>query len=1066
MEDPRLFFKNMLKSTFKTKVSNTDEFTSPVVDAIRENTEAVKDKDVAKQMSKPIVTALVDVMDKIDERKEYEDSKLDKLFSNIQQLKIDKILDEIESVKGEKGDDGHTPTEEELIPIIEPLIKPLIPDPIPGEPGKDYVLTAKDKKEIAKSIKVPVVEKVIETIIEKQPIVTNEVKEVAVADTPEKIKEKLEGLEGEERLDAKAIKNLPKSIFGGGGGIKRIDAANDTRIISPTNGQTLVWNSTRQVWENSSASAGSGTVETIVAGNNIDVDATDPANPIVSVETLTLADISDVTATATEVNYTDGVTSAIQTQLDGKSDEFVTYIVDAAGGGDYTDIQSAVTALGSSKGKILVKGGTYTLSAAITVAADGVNIIGEGDATNIVFDGSTITNAFQNSGTTKRTGLRFSDFRITSSSVGNGVGIRLDHWKNSVFQNIHIVDTNGGFYGSANQVFYNAIYNCLIEPEGTANYGFKFDLSANDNALYNCRVMPDAGALTTGFLIDAGGITLDGCTCESGAIGVDIQSSANSIRVIGGWFESNTVGIKIASGVESVTLLTKCSGNTTNISDLGCKGLFAQIEGDSTDPQFYFTDSKFSLTPAGLMGLNLGASTPPDTVDFQAYSSSVPSSIDLSHTIAVASSSANATNKYLGQFGWLSRDTSFSAPKLVAYIGAEATETYGADVDTGSDMAFYVGAVNGTNPTEKLRLTSASLVPGASDGTALGTTALQFSDLFLASGGVINWAASDFTLTHSTGALAFSGGIVVNNGATAVDFQVKGDTDTHLLFVDTGDNWVGVNQSTWDSWAKLYVNGGARFSDDFRFQKGSGEQVIARLNSSASGATGFDLKFEAGNRDMLMLRGSGALQFGNADLTEIVFNENGNDYPMRFEGDTDANLLYLDAINDRIGIGTASPGVKLDLGTTNAVGCGSIELGHATDTTLSRSAAGVLAVEGVVIPSISSTNTLTNKRNTRRLTTTNAPGATPTTNTDNVDVMNFTGLATAITSMTTNLSGTPVDGDLIEFRFTDDGTARGITWGASFAATTVALPTTTVINTMLRVGFEYSGSTWKCIATC
>lgn len=37
-----------------------------------------------------------------------------------------------------------------------------------------------------------------------------------------------------------------------------------------------------------------------------------------AVETLTLADISDVTASATEVNYTDGVTSAIQTQLNAK----------------------------------------------------------------------------------------------------------------------------------------------------------------------------------------------------------------------------------------------------------------------------------------------------------------------------------------------------------------------------------------------------------------------------------------------------------------------------------------------------------------------------------------------------------------------------------------------------------------------------------------------------------------------------------------------------------------------------------------------------------------------------
>ena len=79
---------------------------------------------------------------------------------------------------------------------------------------------------------------------------------------------------------------------------------------------------------------GGGTVDTVIAGNNIDVDSTDPANPIVSVETLTLADVSDVTATAAEVNvldgitsttaelnYTDGVTSAIQTQLDGKVDE-------------------------------------------------------------------------------------------------------------------------------------------------------------------------------------------------------------------------------------------------------------------------------------------------------------------------------------------------------------------------------------------------------------------------------------------------------------------------------------------------------------------------------------------------------------------------------------------------------------------------------------------------------------------------------------------------------------------------------------------------------------------------
>jgi len=58
-----------------------------------------------------------------------------------------------------------------------------------------------------------------------------------------------------------------------------------------------------------------GTVNSIQAWNNIDVNNTDPANPIVSVEILTLTDISDVIASATEVNYSVWVTSNIQTQL-------------------------------------------------------------------------------------------------------------------------------------------------------------------------------------------------------------------------------------------------------------------------------------------------------------------------------------------------------------------------------------------------------------------------------------------------------------------------------------------------------------------------------------------------------------------------------------------------------------------------------------------------------------------------------------------------------------------------------------------------------------------------------
>jgi hypothetical protein len=58
---------------------------------------------------------------------------------------------------------------------------------------------------------------------------------------------------------------------------------------------------------------------------------------------------------------------------------------------------------------------------------------------------------------------------------------------------------------------------------------------------------------------------------------------------------------------------------------------------------------------------------------------------------------------------------------------------------------------------------------------------------------------------------------------------------------------------------------------------------------------------------------------------------------------------------------TGLPVSGITASTSTALGVGSIELGHASDTTLSRSSAGVLAVEGVVVPTVSSTSTLTNK---------------------------------------------------------------------------------------------------------
>jgi len=94
--------------------------------------------------------------------------------------------------------------------------------------------------------------------------------------------------------------------------------------------------------------------------------------------------------------------------------------------------------------------------------------------------------------------------------------------------------------------------------------------------------------------------------------------------------------------------------------------------------------------------------------------------------------------------------------------------------------------------------------------------------------------------------------------------------------------------------------------------------------------------------------------------------------------------------------------------------------------------------------------------------------ATPTINTDNVDIYKLTALAADITSMTTNLSGTPVDGDILEIQITGTAT-RAITWGASFVSSSVSLPTTTVTTSTLTVVLQYyttssyGNNKWVCV---
>jgi len=114
------------------------------------------------------------------------------------------------------------------------------------------------------------------------------------------------------------------------------------------------------------------------------------------------------------------------------------------------------------------------------------------------------------------------------------------------------------------------------------------------------------------------------------------------------------------------------------------------------------------------------------------------------------------------------------------------------------------------------------------------------------------------------------------------------------------------------------------------------------------------------------------------------------------------------------------------------------------------------------LPTASSTTTFTNKRITKRVTTT-ASSATPTPDGDASDMFTVTALAAG--AVFAAPTGTPTDGQLLLIRIKDNGTARSLGWNAIYRASTdFALPTTTVISKTMYVQFVYNSadSKWDC----
>lgn len=225
--------------------------------------------------------------------------------------------------------------------------------------------------------------------------------------------------------------------------------------------------------------------------------------------------------------------------------------------------------------------------------------------------------------------------------------------------------------------------------------------------------------------------------------------------------------------------------------------------------------------------------------------------------------------------------------------------------------------------------------PNTNDGAALGTTALKWSDLHLASGSVVNFDNGDVTLTHAANDIFFQGGNLTMGHTANLSIFYDGETDAPLEVLGTGaDASIGIGR-----WTASANAGRLNFAHSRGATVGSNGIVV-------SGDSLGDISWVGDDTNSFA---QAALIRAEVDGTP----SDGTDMPGRIRfsttpdgtGSSTARMAILNDGGVVIGGGTTSPGAE-DLSLEG----GDIEFGNAgtagTDTTLTRSAAGELTLEG------------------------------------------------------------------------------------------------------------------------
>ena len=574
---------------------------------------------------------------------------------------------------------------------------------------------------------------------------------------------------------------------------------------------------------------------------NLDVVDIDGAVDMAS--TLTLAGNADFNGDLD----VDGTTNLDVVDIDGAVDMASTLQVDGAITGSSTIQGTTITATtafvpDASDGAAL---GTSSLEFSDLFLADGAQIaFGDDQEVTLthVADTGLLLSDDSGIGTTQ---LQFGDSGTYIHQSADGV---LDLVADTEIEiNATTIDMNGAVdLSSTITVAGNADLNGDLDVEGATNLDNTdvdgtlvvdgSNISLDSTSTLNIDNSNTSNGITIGTATSGVPISIGHTTSE---VTVNDNLTVTGTLTLGSGAELTEAELEMLDGITAGTVAASKAVVVDSNKDIGTFRNLT-IDGVFTDGNYTF-DTSGNVT--GLGTVASGAITSSGVVTGTGFTigSAVINEAELetidgvtAGTVAASKAVVVDSNKDIASFRNITLTGELDAATLDVSGAIDVAGTANLDVvdiDGAVDMASTLqvdGAITGSSTIQGTTITATTaFVPDASDGAALGTTSLEFSDLYLADGAVAAFGDDqDVTLTHvadtglllnSTMALQFNDASQYINAPsnTVLDINATDEIELNATAVDlngtldvSGATTLGADLSV-PATSKIFLDGGS-----------------------------------------------------------------------------------------------------------------------------------------------------------------------------------------------------------------------------------------------------------------